>query len=137
MVVVAVKKWPPKEEVSPQFPVRECESCGFFLEDYPAKATEKGFDSGGGLIYTDHCPRCGRGYAVWTASAEAAPAPDPKPMMPMTAENSLTEYQMEGEAATVSQRPAPMKGGYYCAKCLKNHMEKSNVGKVHLKHREG
>lgn len=130
------KKWPPAEEVTLEFPVRECDNCGWSLLDAPAKATEKGFNSERQMVYTDFCSRCGRGYVVWTEPA-STPAPEPTPpMMPMTAENSLTEYEMTQEAAAPQERPAPFKGAYYCPKCLKNHMEKSNLGKTHLKHKE-
>ena len=136
VVETAVKKWPRPEDIQPQFPVRECGNCGYFLEDAPAKAMEKGFDTEGRLTWTDHCPQCGTGYAVWT-EAGSVPAPEPKPpMMEMTAENSLTEYEMEQETAAPQGRTAPFKGTYYCPKCGKFHMEKSKLGKAHLKHME-
>ena len=134
---VEKKKWPPIEEVTLEFPLRECENCGWSLLDAPAKATEKGFNSDRKMVYTDFCPRCGRGYVVWTEPANT-PAPEPSPpMMEMTAENSRTEYEMEREAAATPLRPPLNKGAYYCPKCKKNHMEKSGLGKTHLKHKEG
>lgn len=129
--VAQKKKWPSAEEVTLEFPLRECEHCGWSLLDAPAKATEKGFNSNGKFIYTDFCPRCGRGYVVWT-EPDSAPAPKSEAAIPTPA------HDFPGQEESASpERPAPFKGAYYCPKCNKNHMEKSNLGKAHLKHKEG
>ncbi|KKM20044.1 hypothetical protein LCGC14_1649520 [marine sediment metagenome] len=129
---VEKKKWPPIEEVTLEFPLRECENCGWSLLDAPAKATEKGFNSDRKMVYTDFCPRCGRGYVVWTESVQAVPTPAP---VPETGAPKRV-YDVPDNLAP-PERPAPFKGAYYCPKCNKNHMEKSKLGKTHLKHKEG
>ena len=133
VVETAVKKWPRPEDIQPQFPVRECGNCGYFLEDAPAKAMEKGFDAEGRLTYTGHCPQCGTGYAVWTEPDKPVSVAEPE------AETGLSEPQpaltAQEEPATQG-RTAPFKGTYFCPKCGKFHMEKSKLGKTHLKHKE-
>lgn len=149
------KKWPPVEEVTLEFPLRECENCGWSLMDAPAKATEKGFNSERQMVYTDFCPRCGRGYTVWTEPL-SAPVPEPgPPMMPMTAENDSTESEETSPLLAERQGPeeAPDKSlptgkdkpvsesqkvkgkTYYCLTCKGNHRRGSKQWDRHLHRR--
>jgi hypothetical protein len=47
-----------------KWPVDKCESCEFDLTKKEPQAMEKGVNQQGKPIWTDFCPRCGRGYPV-------------------------------------------------------------------------
>lgn len=153
------------EELKLAWPVDKCPACNYDLREKTPKATEKGLDTNGKLIWTDFCPQCGHGLVVGNrelppppaeelARMEAAPIiggetkpevnPDPEGQLNKEKPSDDPPLHFEGEQVgiTTEEKPepgaitAPGPGHYFCTKCAANHNESSKIGKRHIKNRE-
>lgn len=110
-----------------KWPVDKCENCGHDFTDSVPKGKDKTGFSDDGLktrMYTDYCPKCGKGYQVGIV--------EPKPEEPKSIQLPK-EAKVENEPDAI--RP-PGKGEYFCTHCAINHRETSKLGKKHLKYKE-
>jgi len=139
------------EELKLAWPVDKCPTCNFDLREATPKATERGKDINGKLIWTDFCPQCGHGLVVGN---RVLPPPPAEELARMEAAailggksqpevNPDPEGQLSKEPRPPTKEkpetgaiPAPGPGQYFCTKCAANHNESSKIGKRHIKNRE-
>jgi len=127
-----------------KWPREQCD-CGFnFVQ--PPKPYEKGFNGEGKPIWTDFCPKCGKGYEVGRRDATAVrrhpepgeilgeePAPEiaPEPAPPEAETPVVTESQpsekVEVPAPEIPVEPPP--GYFYCPEHKSLHKLTSKIGK--------
>lgn len=141
-----------------KWPVIKCEDCDYDLREATVKATEKGLDPSGRLVWTDFCPKCGHGYQVGLRTEPAKPLPEdesipiiqyikdedlkPTPQPPEGSDVDPEGQLIEPSEPVAESQPEPEairppgEGEYFCTKCASNHKETSKVGKRHLKYRE-
>ena len=134
-----------------KWPVDKCENekCGFDLGEVEAKPRDKTGLSDDGLkkkMYSDYCPKCGRGYQVGYVEIlkpkemtqekliQTLPSPDKAPDEP-TPEPFV---EPKGKVQTIhpgkAEKPrSPNLGEFLCPKCHSIHRETSKVGKKHSK----
>ncbi|MFA5377307.1 MAG: hypothetical protein WC455_16270 [Dehalococcoidia bacterium] len=135
-----------------EWPVKTCQ-CGLNLWEHQPFQEEAGKDENGKLIWTCHCPGCGRGYIV-------GPRVEVKPR-PVGFDNALTPQPRPGTIVTdlpqdpTGRKPAPedeeeevigapdamspaemLPGSYWCGKCNTGHRETSKLGRGHLKYKK-
>lgn len=139
------------EELTLAWPVDKCPACNFDLREATPKATEKGKDTNGKLIWTDFCPKCGHGLVVGNRELPPPPAEELARMEAAPIIGSETKPEVnpdpEGQlskepASKPEEKPepgaisAPGPDQYFCTKCAANHNESSKIGKRHIKNRE-
>lgn len=106
------------------WPVDKCDNCDFDLREVTPRERDKSGLSEDGLktkMYTDYCPKCGRGYQVGIIS--------------IPPENETVEAKSKKEPKEVT---SPKEGQFRCTKCGSNHFEVKKNGKphTHIKYRE-
>jgi len=136
------------EELKLAWPVDKCPACNFDLREATPKATEKGKDTNGKLIWTDFCRQCGHGLVVGARELPPPPAEELARMeaAPIIGSETKPEVNPDPEGQLKKEptpppenKPAPGEvrvpgpGEYFCTKCASIHKETSGVGKRHSK----